>query len=310
MDPNPLRSLAGFEALEPSVLRAAAARTRWLKLPARRWLVRPGRALSDHYYLLEGRVRLLHGGRCAVVAAASARARRPVYPGAAGLETLTPALFASVDPLLLAELRAASRPGLGLPEVRAADDSWQQRFLGSPLMQQLRPSAWQRVLRAMTRYEFDAGAAIVAAGEAADCCYVLCAGRADIVAPDGTTHLARLQPGDLFGEDALVTGGVRNASVVMVTPGAAVSLPAGDFERWLLEAVVRPALHLGTRCPVSLDPEPAGLLPALNLADLRAAVRRLPRGRRYAVIGGSGRERLLVSFLLVQRGIDARPLAT
>lgn len=249
-------------------------------------------------------------GRCTVVAAGSARTRRPVYPGVAGLETLTPALFARVHPLLLAEVRAAPGPSLAMLEVRAADDSWQSRFLGSEVMQRLQPTAWQRVLRAMTLHQFDSGEAIVAAGESADCCYVLCAGRAEIISADGATRLARVQPGDLFGEDALVTGEVRNASVVMASPGAAVSLPAPEFVNGLLEAVVQPLRQLGTRCPVSLDPEPAGLLPALNTVDLRGSVRRLPRGRRYAVIGGSRRERLLASFLLAQLGIDARPLAT
>lgn len=308
MDLSRLQSLTGFEALTPSALRLAAARTRWVRLPARRWLVRPGRVLSDHYYLLEGRVRLLQGGRRTEVTAGSLRAREPVYPGAPGLETLTPALFAGIHPGVLAELGDSVRSVPGFPEVRAGDDSWERRFLGTPVMRCLSPQAWQRLLRAMTRHDYRAGDRILVAGEPADCCYVLHSGRAEVLAPETGARLARLRPGDLFGEDALVTGSVRNASVLMTAPGAAMSLPAACFEQWLLEAVVRPLRRLGGRRPVSVDPEPGGLLPSLPMVELRTAVRRLPRGLRYAIIGGAEGERLLASFLLIRRGIDARPL--
>ncbi|MEQ8857202.1 MAG: cyclic nucleotide-binding domain-containing protein [Pseudomonadales bacterium] len=310
MDTNRLRSLAGFEALSTPALRTVAARTRWLKVPARRWLVRPGRALSDHYYLLEGRVRLLQGGRSRVVEAASRPTREPVYPGAAGLETLSPALFASIHPGVLAALAGGRAEPLGVVQLDHADGSWQRRFLSSPLLQRLGPLSWQRLLRAMTRQTFAVGETIVRAGALADCCYVLCSGAAEIRSPDGSMRLARVQPGGLFGEDALVTGAVRNASVVMVQSGQAVSLPADSFQRGLLEAVVRPLERLDDRRPLTLSPDPSGVVPSVCVADLRAGLARLPRSRRYAVLGGTRRERWLASFLLAERGVDARPVMT
>src|SRR5690606_17657091 len=141
-----------------------AAGARRLRVPARRWLVRPGRVLAARVYLLEGRVRLVEAERAVIVNAGSARARRAVYPGAAGVATLATSVFLWVDPAGL-DGPGPHPAGLGMPEVNAAESSWQRRFLTSPLMQRLEPAAWQRVLRAMSRTRRHAGEVIIRAGE-------------------------------------------------------------------------------------------------------------------------------------------------
>ncbi len=308
-----LKAFAPFGEFSAADLAAAAAATRRIRLPARRWLVRPGRILADHFFLLEGRVLLIAGGRASVVNAGSERARRAVYPGAAGVETLTEAVFADV-PATVLERRGALCAHTALPappQVSAAEGSWEQTFLTSPLMARLPPAAWQRVLRAMTRHSYAAGETIIHAGDPGECCYVLTAGQARIRLPDGCL-IASVAPGQLFGEDALVTGAERNASVVMTEAGGAVSLPGEDFQRRLLDAVVRPLRRTGDRRLLCLSTGSGGSAgpPAMSLAlhDVRAAAVRLCRWERYAIVGGRRAERMLAAFLLAEQGLDARPL--
>ncbi len=302
-----LKGFIGFEGLPAAALAALADQSRRVRLPPGRWLVRPGRTLSGHYYLLAGRVRLLEGGRACAVTAGSEPARRPVYPGCAGVETLTAATFLRLEPHVLEQ--AWGPDDLGVPEVDTDPEAWQRRFLASPLMQRLAPADWQRVLRAMASTTYHAGEAVIVAGEAGDHCHVLAEGQAEIVGPDGA-RLACIEPGQLFGEDALVTGRVRNASVIMTRSGAAVRLAGDQFQRWLLDAVVPPLAAPGSRRLVVLEPATAG--PAalrVALASIRRAARALPRNQSFAVAGGSRPERFLAAFLLAEQGLDARPLA-
>lgn len=69
-----------------------------------------------------------------------------------------------------------------------------------------------------TRVSHAAGERIISAGESGFCMYVLLRGSARVTAPaDGTeVELALLNPGDFFGEVALVDDGPRSADVTAV----------------------------------------------------------------------------------------------
>lgn len=296
-----LRQFSDFATLSAAALAAVAASAQRVRVPARRWLLRPGRRLSGHFYLLEGRVQLLEDGRTVIVGAGSARARRMIYPGAAAVETLTPAEFLRV---LAPPPDDTADPRPGVPDV-LADECWQQRFLASALMQRLDPQIWQRVLRAMRRVEFAAGERLIRAGAGADCCYVLCSGSAEIRAADGQ-RLALVGPGSLFGEDALICGGVRNADVVTCGAGAAMALEAERFRAWLLDEVVQPVSTPGARRVIDLGGGSGGL--AIPVPALRYAGARLSREVEYVITGAGPAERQLAAFLLAEQGIDARPL--
>lgn len=309
MDPARLKLLTPFAGMSAPALARAASAVRSLRLPAGRWLVRPGRALAEHVYLLQGRVRLASADCTAIVSGGSRRARRPVYPGAAAVATLTPATLALIDPrhFETADEAAAARPDVAsaLPLVDADTGSWQRRFLASPLLQRLDPPAWQSLLRAMTPQMFEAGTSIVVAGEPGDCCYVMCAGHAEVIS--GHRAVALLEPGSLFGEDALASESVRNASVVARSRVRVASLSAQPFRRWLLGAVAPPLCGIQGRRLLSLDAAHDGVL-HVPPERLRTVAVALPKGQRYAVCGGSAPSRALAALLLAERGIDARPL--
>jgi hypothetical protein len=303
MDAEQLRAFADFESLPPATLEMLALRSRAMRLPPGRWLVRPGRSLGGRLYLLEGRLRLDHGNGWSQLAAGDERARHAVYPGCTSAQTLTGARLLRFDVETAAWLD--SDGPLGVPEVALDESSWQCRFLASPFMQRLTPAAWQRILRAMTAAAWDAGEEVVQAGAPADHCFVLCKGRAEVREADGAV-LAHLGPGDLFGEEALITGAMRNATVRMTEPGATVSLAADRFERWILREVVVPASDGDARVVISLDGPAPGVI-GLAPAALRQGAQRLAREQAYAVTGASPGARYLAAFLLIRAGIDARP---
>lgn len=306
MDAEQLRAFHDFEPLPAPVLTAVLARGRLVRLPAGRWLVRPGRLLGSRLYLLAGAVELHGPAGWRAVHAGAPRARQPIYPGCAAARTLTECRLLSFDARAAEWLGDGALPGV--PEVVCDESSWQARFLGSPLMQRLGPAAWQRILRAMVGSAHDAGARVVTAGAPAEGCYVLCKGAAEIRAPGGGPRLATLAPGDLFGEDALITGAGRNADVVMTAPGSVLELAADRFEVWILRAVIEPVGAVEGRCLISLDGG-GGAGWCVPVTEIRALATRLPADRSYAVAGGAPRERYLAAFLLARRSLDARPLA-
>jgi hypothetical protein len=303
MDPEQLRRFDPFAGLAAHHLEPLAREACILVYPPRRWLVRPGRRLPGYYFLLEGRLRV-HDDRgvAHVVEAGSAEARNAVYPAWAGVATLSSvSLVHFVTSVSAGE--TADVPGC--PEVIADERSWQVRFLASPLLRRLTPVEWQRLLRAMRRLELDAGEPLIRQGDRADACYVLAAGRAR-VHREGR-ELALLAPGDLCGEDALITGERRNASITFVEAGAAMALDAARFAEWLLGAVARGPAAPAPRMPLSLDPGAVGAA-WLPLSRLRDPDPGLDPAVSYGITGATEPVRWLAAFVLSQRGFDAVPM--
>lgn len=108
------------------------------------------------------------------------------------------------------------------------------------------------ILRAVLHEEhFEFGEVIVREGEEADACYILVNGRARVVKEfklGQEIALATLRPGDEFGEQALIGGGKRNASVRCSTSVDALRLDRTDFLSLLNQHPdLRTALELTAR---------------------------------------------------------------
>ena len=285
-----------FAALGRSELELVARHTRRLLIPEDRWLLRPGRALRGHHFLLRGSVATVQPE--AAVAAGQPAARKALYPGAAGLRTITACEFVQV-PTAVFELLAppAAKP---LIVVGEADDCWQRRFLGSELMRTLPASIWQRLLSGLSPRALPHDAWIVREGDAAaQSCFVLTAGAARVVR--GGRLLARLLPGDLFGEDALITGECRNASVRMEGAGQVMVMAAADFRAFLVSALFEGIYSIP---PAGSDVNRA-LVRFASSRDLRERIARLPATRDYLVSSGLPEVEALAIFLMRKKGLLA-----
>ena len=198
--------------------------------------------------------------------------------------------------------------GLPVPTVGMVESGWQARFLATPLLRRLAPVHWQQLLQGLRVASFSAGDTVIEARTPGADCYVLQSGRARVHA--GSVTLAILEPGALFGEDALITGGLRNASVAMLTEGRVGALPAERFERWLLNAVIRPLPRIGSRTALCIDDVPPRGHRCLHvpLARIRDPAIVLSASTAYCVVGRGLRERWLAAFVFAQQGHDALPL--
>jgi CRP-like cAMP-binding protein len=100
---------------------------------------------------------------------------------------------------------------------------------GQPALESLSDDLFEQLAVELREEHFAAGDVVLSEGEAGDRCYVIAEGRAEVSArePGGALPLATLNPGELFGEVALLTpAAVRTATVTALTPLLALSLDA------------------------------------------------------------------------------------
>jgi NADH dehydrogenase len=85
--------------------------------------------------------------------------------------------------------------------------------------------------RGVTREHFEAGDDVFRQGDLGDRLYIIVKGAVDVVREDerGETVLARLGPGEYFGEMALLQRTTRNATVRAAETTDLLSLPQGEF---------------------------------------------------------------------------------
>jgi len=179
-----------------------------------------------------------------------------------------------------------------------------------------------QALQQMTPMPVKAGEAVVTQGEKGDAFYVIRSGRAEVwkagLYDDEQKVVDTLGPGDSFGDEALVTGGTRNATVKMVEDGELLVLGDTAFR----ELMSRPLLAEITpdsvpdligegwqTVDVRYDEEfedghIAGAL-HLPLPELRQRVdAMLDKAGRYITVCLSGKRSSVAAYLLSQRGYD------
>jgi CRP/FNR family transcriptional regulator len=103
-----------------------------------------------------------------------------------------------------------------------------------PLFAELSPDELQRIGSVAIPRSFPKGVRIFHEGDHSDACYIVCDGDLRVTREhsDGRAiALATLGPGDIFGELAMLDGGVRSASVETLTDAELLGLPASDVRR-------------------------------------------------------------------------------
>jgi len=296
MQPDLLKPFTDFRRLDRDVLRSISQHVRLLNFPAGRTLLRPGRQLQGRYYLLSGAVNT--DQVAGEIQAGSLRAQERLYPGARTIVTAAVTSLLHVDwerARFLTEV--ASRLDADM------DEAWRERFLLSPMMRRTCAEEWRAILDGFEPSVLAQNQRVIEEGAPADGCYVLREGHAVVHA--GRHTFAYLMPGDFFGEDALVTGRVRSASITMLEQGSVLKLPEEVFRRLVLDRVV-PQVHAAGK-GVLLN---AGITPiegavSVSLRWLRQQLRRLDRNRPHYVIGGASEDRALAALVLIQAGFTA-----
>ncbi len=209
-------------------------------------------------------------------------------------------------------------------ELEADDPRWMLELLGNPAFSRVPATHYQALLESFSPREVTAGQVLITQGEPGDVFYLLRSGRAQVtrLAPSGkVVPLAEIGPGQTFGEEALLSGAPRNATVTMLTDGQVMCLGGQDFRDLLQSNLVR---GLTPQAAESLARQGAQLVDvrtreefsqgslqgALNLPLLLLRIRmaELDRARPCIVFCDDGRRSATATFLLVQNGLDAHML--
>lgn len=329
-----LRNLVPLGDLTEDNLQDLAAKTRIERLSAGRTLFRRGDEDNTSYYLLAGTVQLLADGRDKLVSHGTAPGRFPLdhhRPRQATAVARTDISYIRIDNNLLDILLSWDQnAGYMVTEIetgkRSENTDWMTNILRSELFHRIPPANIQAMFMRLERVPAAAGDRIIRQGDRGDYYYYVHSGRCQVsrstVGGECQLRLAELGPGDSFGEEALISGAGRNASVTMLTDGLLMRLSKTDFDA-LLKMPAVTGMDYGQACrricegatwlDVRLENErrrsylPGSLHIPLYLLRLKA--QELDRSREYIIYCDTGRRSSSAAYLLSERGFEASVLA-
>lgn len=184
-------------------------------------------------------------------------------------------------------------------------DAWMRVFLGGPIASQLPPRSLRDLFREFIAEKVFKGQVVGRIGEPSTRFHVIKQGQVHIL--DQVT-LAVLGPGEFFGEDSLIRGCARNATVECLCEGELLWIDAQTFQRLLRSHFVRelPAgmaaarinlvsQHYGRDDTAHINLEISSLRDSMHLFDLDTS---------YLLSGEPG-EVELGAFILTHHGYDA-----
>lgn len=206
------------------------------------------------------------------------------------------------------------------PVVEQTSD-WMSNFLCIRGFQRVPPENLQSVFMRMESVGVQAGEIIVKQDTEGDYFYVIAEGRCVVareVPGKPALKLAEFGPGSCVGEDSLISGEKRNATITMATSGKLMRLAKADFTKLLKEPITRPlnrkqadelvakgGVWLDVRMPV--DRTTPGFDDSVNIPFfiLRSRIATLDRDKPYVAYCNNGQQSSVAAYLLCKDGFDA-----
>ncbi len=199
---------------------------------------------------------------------------------------------------------------------------WMYSILRSEAFSKLPPASFRKIFMRMELVSVKAEDTILKQGERGDYYYIIECGRCVVsrIPVRGKTpiKLAELGPGEGFGEEALIAGAPRNATVEMLTDGQLVRLKEPDFRELIKEPllqavdcaeassiVAQGAKWLDIRSPEIFAKYAIAGSINIELCTLRIQLSKLSNDHRYIVCSDSSIESALAAFILMAKGFSA-----
>jgi CRP-like cAMP-binding protein len=331
VEPALLRAFSPLDGLKNENLRALARKTVLRELNQGRLLFKEGDADKRTYYLASGLVELLADGRIVgSIRGGTPDARHalaPILPRRCTARVASDKIeYLSIDSDLLDVLLTWDQTGqYEVGELKAGNESagdWMTMLLQSRAFHRIPPANLQAVFMRMQRMSYAAGDVIIRQGDEGDFFYVIVSGRCAVSRETPLNRegikLAELGMGETFGEEALISGATRNATVTMLTDGVLMRLAKEDFNTLLNEPMLRWVEHeqakeivakggawLDVRLPSEY--EHWHVEPSINvpLYFIRLKLKSLDPAVPYVVICDNGRRSSAAAYILSERGFDA-----
>lgn len=322
-----LKTLVPINSLTPDNFRALASQTAIETLRAGKTLFKKGDNDGLTLYLVSGEIALSadDGTPERVIVGGTDKARYALaqlkprqYTGVVRTE----AAVARMDSAALDRLLTVDQAtGYEVTEFdNTVDTEWMWRMLNSRAFNILPAASINAMFARMETVETKAGQVIIRQGDPGDYYYIVKSGRVSVARKSEAGKVAvlgELGEGENFGEEALLSGAPRNATVIMKTDGVLMRLAKKDFEELLQGPVVKWVSRDEARSMVTAG---AGLLDvrtedehrvgaikgsvSIPLYLLRLKAPSLDPRRKYIVYCQTGSRSCAAAFLLSQRGLD------
>lgn len=282
-----------------------------------------GDAAKTVAYLVSGEVELVSELGARLVAGDTEESRYALSSGEKRAVTATctrPAQVLFIDRTRLDLMLTWAQTGA--VDVREVDEGdaqdWMSAMLRNAAFHRIPPANIAQIIACVEQVEFAPGEDIIRQGEAGDYYYVVTDGLCQVLLRDphgNQRELDRIGQGQGFGEEALVSGDPRNATVRALTRVALVRLAAQDFMRLLrdplmhrgnLDAMPQGAILVDVRLPEEFARGHLRGAVNLPLRRLRSELRSIDSTRPLIVYCDTGRRSASATFLLTERGFDAR----
>lgn len=315
-----------FNSLPQQTLEQLAASAEELAYAPSKLIFLQGNADKRLYFLLEGEVALQrerHHAR--YLRAASKKARFPLdrdNPHRCTATAVTNVRLLCIDESLV-ERRLSQNQMASYEMVEysgVGDPQWMMDIVSQPAFQDIPTANINALFSSFEPVRYKAGDVVIRQGEAGDYYYMINEGFAEVAhaAPGREPRqLAKIGRGEGFGEEALLTGLPRNATVTMMSDGILMRLSKQDFDALLkapllMRVDMLEARHLvgaGSRLvDVRLEDEyQSGTLKGsinLPLYLLRVRSAALPIRKKYVLFCQNEERSSAAAFLLAQRGFD------
>jgi rhodanese-related sulfurtransferase len=294
-------------------------------------------------YLLSGQIKLTHvDGATEIIEGGSDASRHALGSDQPGLEALaiTDIQILRIDADLLDIMltwdqlagyeKSAQKSDKLAPNAGEWMDStgvFSAESLKNGIFRMLPPANVEEMFRRMQRIPVQAGQVIIKQGDEGDYYYLIEYGVAEVsrLSQVGAvpTIVVRINAGTAFGEEALVSGNKRNATVAMQTDGTLLRLGKEDFidllRKPLLKVVSKDEamqkiqqgaqlLDVRTQAEFSLKHLPGALNKPLH--DIREAMKKLDKEKEYLVYCQTGRRAAAATFVMAQEGFNVMAISS
>jgi len=204
------------------------------------------------------------------------------------------------------------------------DNAWFEAIKNSSTFSKLSADKLAGMIMKLEEYPVKTGDVVIRQNDAGDYYYIVKSGKFTVsrkTGPGEVEILASLGEKAAFGEDALVSGARRNASIVADSDGVLMRLSKDNFDQILKSALVNYVDLKETKEKVKqgakvLDVRPnspdrkGGIKDAMDMPvnQLRDRLSELDKKTQYIIYCQTGNQSEAAAFLLSQRGFDVAVL--
>jgi len=323
-----LRKLAPLNTLSDKELEQILQETSIDYLNRGEYLFREGDTDPENIYILSGTIALLKGkAEVETLMGDTDTARFAIahqFPRQHTVRAKSRVEYIRINSHRLSELveHAHTNAYRAENQAQSENEDWKNLLLQSRIFQLIPHANIQNVMSRMEKVTVHAGEEIILQGEVGDYFYLISKGRCAVsqrsLDNQQPIEVAKLVPGDCFGEDALLSDSLRSGTVTMLTDGLLMRLNKDDFINLIkhplattisfTEACKRITANnvwLDIRSPKEYEQGHMNGSINLPLNSLRFQASSLAPDHQYIIYCQDGRYSTIAAFLLLERGFDA-----